>query len=169
MSMYDTFDRTGAVEFDFPAAVVFRAVAEAVPKLKGFKVGDTNPTARHLSVATKASMFSWGEKVTVSVSEVAAQRAAMRIASGAKTIMGSATTHGKNRKNVEQIIRATSDLLDENGAAWTKELGIALPAASQPEPQSIEERLRQLTTLQEQGLINQEEFETRKQAILSEL
>src|SRR5918994_1032412 len=63
MSMFDTFDRTGTVEFPFAPPVVFRAVEVAVPKLKGMKVAESNAVAGHLYIKTGASAFSWGEKV----------------------------------------------------------------------------------------------------------
>jgi hypothetical protein len=33
----DTFARTGAVQFDFPPDVVFRALTEALPQANGFE------------------------------------------------------------------------------------------------------------------------------------
>ena len=169
MSMFDTFDRTGAVEVNFPAAVVFRAASEAGPRLKASSLPMSIPPRATSACQTKASAFSWGEKVTVSISELAPRRATLRIASAGKTIMGSATTHGKNRKNVEQIIRAISDLLDEHGAKWTDELGIPLTEAAAAAPQTIGERLRRLDSLREQGLISPTDNDAKKQAILSEI
>jgi hypothetical protein len=162
-----------AVEFDFPAEVVFRAAAEGIPTLSGFEVESANPIARprRLGVATKASLRSWGEKVTVLVTEVTPTSASMSIESAAKTVLGASTRSSatKNSANIKQIIRATSDQLDRNGAEWANELGEAPPDARDPESQSIEERLRRLDALREEGLINEEDFEARKQAILSEL
>lgn len=68
----------------------------------------------------------------------------------------------------EQIGRTTSDRLDQNGITTTNELGVP-SGTSEPESPSIEQRLRRLDSLHEQGLINQDDFEARKQAILSEL
>ncbi len=160
---------TDTVQFDFPAAVVFQAAAEGIPTLEGFELRGTSPTARprQLSATTEASWRSLGggEKVAVSVSEVDPWKASMSVESAGKL----ATAATKNRANVEQIIRATSDQLHQNGAEWTNGLGVAPRAASQPESQSIEERLGRLNDLHERGLINEEDFEARKREILSEL
>jgi hypothetical protein len=163
-----------SVEFDFPAEVVFRAAAEGIPTLDGFEVKDANRIARprRLSVKTKRSLKSWGEKFTVSVIEVTPRSASMLIESAQKTVVGTYSKSmltSKGGEHIGQIIRATSDQLDQYGVAWTNELGVPPLDASEPESPSIEERLRRLEALHEQGLINQDDFEARKQAILSEL
>src|ERR1700722_17347803 len=81
----DTFARTGGVQFDFPPDVVFRALSEGLQGIKGVKALDSNTTARHVSVATAVSAWSWGERVTVSVTEAAPGKSAMNIASATKT------------------------------------------------------------------------------------
>jgi hypothetical protein len=115
MTMFDTFDRTAAVEFPFPAAVVLRAVDQAVRTIPGMHVQDSNELARHIYLKTDLSAFSWGEKVTVSVHEAEQGRSRLQIASAAKTIAASATTHGRNRENVERIIGGTTKVLQEHG------------------------------------------------------
>lgn len=171
MSMFDTFDRTGAVEFPFPPPVVFRAVEAAIPKLKGMKIAESNPVAGHLFVKTGVSAMSWGERVQVSVLEAGAGHSHMQIASGGKTLLGSATTHGKNRKNVQNIISATSKELEAHGAEWTSKLAPTAHGKSgvEAEGPSIETRLTQLSELRAKALISDEDFESRKAAILSEL
>jgi hypothetical protein len=174
--MFDTFDRTGAVEFAFARPVVFRALEVAVPKLKGMKVAESNAVAGHLFITTGASAFSWGEKVQVSVLDAGPERSRMQIASAGKTIAGSATAHGKNRKNVQNIISATSNELGAHGEEWTRELapptapdGLTEATSAQPGKPTIEARLTQLTELHAKGLISDEEFESRRAAILNEL
>jgi hypothetical protein len=173
--MFDTFDRTGTVEFPFASPVVFRAVEVAVPKLKGMKVAESNALAGHLYIKTGASAFSWGEKVQVSVLDAGPGRSRMQIASAGKTLAGSATTHGKNRKNVQSIISAASKELEAHGQEWARELAPAATDAggdansSGSDKPNLETRLTQLTDLHAKGLISDEDFESRKAAILNEL
>lgn len=163
MATFDTFDRTGTVEFPFPAPVVFRALEEAVGGLKGMEIQDSNRLAGHISLKTGASAFSWGEKVTVSVLESGPARSRVQIASAAKTIAGSATTHGRNRKNVEHIIRATASVLEQHGELWAKDLGVA---PSQGPPQSTADEIRKLADLHQAGVLTADEFAAQKQKLL---
>lgn len=169
MAMFDTFDRTGAVEFPFSSEVVFRAATEAVRRLRGMDIVEENKLAKHLSIRTSMSAFSWGEKVSLSVQDAAPGKSRMAIQSGAKTILGSATTHGRNRKNVEAIISTTSDILERSGQDWTSELAPIAPPAGGGEGSTIQERLTKLTDLRERGLITDHDFEERKKSILDEI
>jgi hypothetical protein len=174
MPTFDTFDRTGAVEFPFPTVVVFRALETAVPTLKGMKIAESNQIAGHLFIKTGASAWSWGEKVQLSVLDAGPGRSRLQIASGGKTIMGSATTHSKNRKNVQNIISATSKELELHGDEWTRELAPTPPPPPPPPPPTlgqsdIETRLAHLKDLHTKGLISDEDFESRKISILDDL
>jgi hypothetical protein len=122
------------------------------------------------------SAFSWGEKVQVSVLEAGAGHSRMQIASGGKTILGSATTHGKNRKNVQDIISGTSRELELHGEEWTRELpptpdvrsGVTNNSLKPGQP-DMEARLARLKDLHTKELISDEDFESQKRAILNEL
>jgi hypothetical protein len=158
MSIFDTFDRTGSVELPFRTDVVFRALEEAVGNLEGMRIADANAIAGHLFVKTSASAFSWGEKVSISVFEAGPTRSRVQVDSAAKTILGSATTHGKNRKNIEKIIAAASRILEQHGGDSSLD-----PAAN------VEERLRRLSDLQSKGLVTDEEYAERRAEILKEV
>jgi Short C-terminal domain len=89
-------------------------------------------------------------------------------------MIGSASSHSKNRKNVEVLIRATTNVLERSGAKWTAELGITRSRAPTLAPQSLapassQSRLEQLKTLGElrdSGVLTPEEFETEKAQIM---
>jgi hypothetical protein len=160
MSMFDTFDRTGSVEFPFPTDIVFRAVETAVGNLPGMEVDEASPLAGHLSVKTSMSAFSWGEKVAISVLEAGPSRSRVQIGSAAKTIFGSGTTHGKNRKNVQRIIAATSEVLEQHRNESSAEPGSGA---------DVEERLRRLADLRARGVVSDTEYAERRAQILSEI
>ncbi len=167
MSMFDTFDRTGGVEYPYPLRVVFRAAESAVNGLSGMRVESSEPLAGYLNIKTGISALSWGEKVTVSIFETAPWRTRLEVASAAKTIFGSATTHGKNRKNIQKIIAATATALEIHGDQWAAEMGIppAQTQAGQAVP-SVADELRKLGELRDQGLLTEEEFSSQKLRLL---
>lgn len=167
MSMFDTFDRTGAVEFPFARDVVMRSVERAGGECKGMKVGEVDKLAGHVTISTGASAFSWGERVTVSVLEVDPRRSRVQIGSATKTIMGSATAHGKNRRNVQALITKTSQLLEANGSAWATEMGLDGPVPHHGiAPSSDADEIKKLAELRDSGVLTEEEFQAKKQQVL---
>ena len=88
--LFDTFDRTGNAEFSFHKQVVFRALCMAVEELDGMTIDSRDDLASRLDVKTGMSLFSWGERVTISVTGSGENSAVVSIQSGAKTILGSA-------------------------------------------------------------------------------
>lgn len=152
--------------------MVFKALTEALSSgLKGFKDPDVNSLARHVTVSTSVSAWSWGERVTISVTDAGPGKSAMSISSATKTMVGSATSHSKNRKNVEALIRATTDALTrlvDTAPAPTP----APPPPPPPDganPVSSQSRLQELKTLGElrdSGVLTQVEFEAEKARIM---
>ena len=174
MAMFTTFDRSGGAEFPFSRDVVFRAVSEAVGGISGIQVEHSDPLAGRLSIKTGMSAFSWGERVTVTVAANGGRAAQVQIGSAPKTVFGSATTHSKNQKNVEQILRATSDVLQRFGAVWEAEGNSTAienreVTSTPPEGSTVESRLRKLTLLRTEGLITDQDFERRKAEILKDV
>jgi len=164
--MFDTFDRTGTAEFPFAKPVVFRALCEAVPSIAGMKVERKDELASRLDVSVGMSAFSWGEKVSIGVTSTGPNASTVGVASGAKTILGSATVHGKNRKNVAQIIAKTSDILQAKGAAWAAELGAPEPSASRATG-ALSDELTKLAGLRDAGVLSAEEFQAAKTRLLA--
>jgi hypothetical protein len=164
--MFDTFDRTGSAEFPFPKQVVFRALCEAVPLVPGVKIEGRDELACRLDLSTGMSAFSWGEKISVSASGSGDQSAVVSVQSAAKTIFGSATVHGKNRRNVRDIIEQTSKILTAKGEGWRRDLG--LDASHKATSGSIVEDLAKLAALRNEGLLDEAEFVAAKARLLSE-
>ena len=122
MTTIDATDRTKVVEFPFPPRVVFRAVAEAISNLPGMTFHEFDRLSGHVYVSTAASAFLGGERVGVSVLDAGSGRSRVQITSGGRTVFGSGTTRGRNRKNVEEIISATSEALGAHGERWAQDL-----------------------------------------------
>jgi len=124
------------------------------------KIATRDELACRLDITTGISAFSWGEKVSVSLSGNGDQAAVVSVRSAAKTVFGSGTTHGKNRKNIREILNRTSALLREHGAKWRGEMGLA------PAPASVADELIKLTQLRDKGALNDVEFEAQKARLL---
>ncbi|MBV9486169.1 MAG: SHOCT domain-containing protein [Frankiaceae bacterium] len=167
MTTFDTFDRTGAVEFPFGTRVVFHAVEQAVSRIPTMQVAEANRMANRITAKVGMSAMSWGEKVAISITEAAPGRSRVSVASAAKSVLGSATTHGKNRRNVDTIISATASLLEQYGAEWSVVTGEPTPQTpGQSAPQSGAEEIEKLAGLHQAGILTDEEFSAKKRQIL---
>lgn len=168
MVVFDTFDRRGAAEFPFPRDVVFRAVEEAIGQVRGMRLESRDPLAGFFTVKTGMSAFSWGENVRVSVTSCGQWAAQVEVASAAKTIAGSATTHGRNQKNVKELISATSAVLQRHGEAWAREAGVPTPGAERElgAVPSVADELAKLAGLRDQGVLSDDEFASQKARLL---
>ena len=164
MTMFDATDRTRTVEFPFTPSVVFRAVAEAITVLPGMTFHEFDQLSGHVYVTTAASAFLGGERVGVSVLDAGSGRSRVQIASGAKTVFGSASTRGRSRKNVEEIISATSNVLGTHGEKWTQQL--VLESGDRAKPADVEARLSRLEDIYANSLITEAEYRQRREAIL---
>ena len=171
MTMFDTFDRTCVAEFQFPRGVVFKAVEQATKETKGMKLSDSMPTAGFVNIKAGVSAMSWGENVKASVISSGPWSAQVSVVSAGKTIMGSATTHGKNQRNVSAPIRTTATVLDRNDEKWVKELGLTTPApqgaAAPAAPLSKADGLKKLAEHRDQGILTEDKFAAEKARILS--
>jgi hypothetical protein len=168
--MFDTFDRSGNAEFPFNKQVVFRAVCAAVKEIRGMDIENENELASRLDIKSGMSAFSWGEKISISVTGNGANSSVVSVQSGAKTIFGSATTHSKNRENVKKIIQGTSEQLAQNGSDWQSELGlkteVPITHSSEQAIQSIADEISKFAALRDQGLLSEEEFSKQKARLL---
>jgi Short C-terminal domain len=168
--LFDTFDRTGNAEFPFPKQVVFRAVCNSVDGISSMTIENRDDLASRLDIKTGMSAFSWGEKVSISVTANGTNSAIVSIQSAAKTIFGSATTHGRNRQNVREIINETSRLLTQYGSQWEEEMGLKpnTPQYSSTEysHRLIADELAKLADLLKQGFLSPEDFSAQKARLL---
>lgn len=172
--MFDTFDRNGNAEFPFPKSVVYRAVCEAVRSIRGMTVERQDDLTSRIEIKTGMSAMSWGEKITISVSNAGQTASVVAIGSGAKTVFGSATAHGKNKKNVSDILSATSEVLQREGQKWMTEWrespegAQTVPAPTGgPATRSVADELIKLAELRDKGILTEEEFAAQKVKILS--
>lgn len=101
--LFDTFDRTGNAEFPFPKLVVFRALCVAIEEIWGMSIENRDDLGSHLDLKAGMSAFSWGERISVSVTANGSNAAIVSVQSGAKSVLGSAVTHGRIARTYERF------------------------------------------------------------------
>lgn len=88
---------------------VYEATIRALSSSKSFKKVEGNKILHRVSAVTKASLFSWGEKITVQLNEIEPNKTEISILSELKTAIGSqgpgtqAFIGKKNKKNIDLI------------------------------------------------------------------
>jgi hypothetical protein len=106
-------DHEGVAEYPYSVEDVFEAVLIGVSTLDGFEIDSSDKISSRIIIKAGISLFSWGENIPVTITKVSFSRTRVTILSTPKTgvLMGGAFDLGKNRKNIEQILEATSSML----------------------------------------------------------
>ena len=106
-------DHNGESEFPFPKNEVFDALCIAIPSISGLKVESADRMIGRILVKGGISLASWGENIPIQLIEISENKTRIQITSTPKTgiMMGGAFDMGKNRKNIEDILNATSAVL----------------------------------------------------------
>jgi uncharacterized protein (DUF1499 family) len=100
--------------FPQPRDRVYQAVVEAIEAMPKVKVREGDPVRGHLDVSKAVSWKSWGERITVDLSEPTPGQTTMRVRSA---IRAQLVDWGVNRQNVEAIIEGTTQRLGAPGGA----------------------------------------------------
>ena len=104
-------DRDGACELPFHKDIIFGAINQAIPTIAGMRVANADAMLGRIVVSAGVSLFSWGESIPVQLYEIEGGRTKIQITSSSKTGIGALIDMGKNRKNIEDILAATSRVL----------------------------------------------------------
>lgn len=106
-------DHNGESEFPFSKNEVFAALCIAIPSISGLKVESADKMIGRVLVKAGVSLASWGENIPIQLIEISENKTRIQITSTPKTgiMMGGAFDMGKNRKNIENILNATSNVL----------------------------------------------------------
>lgn len=108
-------DHEGTYQVDFPLNAVFETAQKQLKTLKGFAVAHVDPILRKIDVKAGMSLFSWGENITVTFKECGPSKTEIAILSAPMTgaILGDAADFGKNRQNIDKIMRVISEGLQQ--------------------------------------------------------
>ena len=150
-------DHHGEVEYPYSQKTVFDALMAASKKIDGLELDSADEVSGRVTLKAGVSLRSWGENIPVQLVSVTPVRTRMQIMSTPKTgvMFGGAMDLGKNRQNIEKIIKAVSDEL----------------AGKEPEIEKVQvnvsDELLKLKNLLDQGILSQEEFDEQKKKVLS--
>src|SRR5215203_2648264 len=156
-------DHEGGAEFPYHREDVLEALAHAIQRLPGMEVDSIDKLSGRVVAKAGMSLMSWGETIPISVAEISPGRTRVSVTSTPKTglLFGGAFDGGKNRRNIEAILSALSDELSAKPPA-----DVRSPA---PDSNDQTSRFIKLRRLFEEGLITEDEFNTRKKEILAEM
>ena len=106
-------DHNGESEFPISKEKVFEAMCLAIPTIKGMKIDNADKLQGRINVKAGVSLWSWGENIPIQLIELSEDKTRVQITSSPKTgiLFGGAMDMGKNRKNIESILSATSRIL----------------------------------------------------------
>lgn len=155
-------DHEGSVEYPFSLKTVFNAVIEAAPKIEGLELDSADELSGHITFKAGVSLASWGENIPIQLVKISSARTQMRVISTPKTgaMFGGAMDLGKNRRNIERIIKAVSDVLATKPAEYDS------PAPTLQNI-SVADELLKLKQLLDEGLLTHDEFNEQKTRLLS--
>lgn len=130
-------DHNGESEFPINKNDVFDAMCKAIPTIKGMKVESADKLQGRILVKAGVSLYSWGENIPIQLLENGENKTKVQITSSPKTgiMFGGAFDMGKNRKNIENILSATSAILQQNinrQTQTTQQTNIYQPMQTQP-------------------------------------
>src|SRR5574344_1455604 len=106
-------DHHGEVEYPFSIKTVFKAIIEAAPNIDGLSLDSADEMSGYLTFKAGISLASWGENIPIQLVKMSEVRTKMQILSTPKTgvMFGGAMDFGKNRQNIDKIIKAVSAVL----------------------------------------------------------
>lgn len=156
-------DYNSEIDVPYTKEQVFVAIESSISRLKGMEISKIDKITGHILVKAGVSLFSWGENIPISLSELSNGYTHICITSTPKTgaLFGGVTDLGKNRKNIEQIIEAISMGL--------KDMTPIEEIKDESNLESIDERLQKLKELLDNGFIDQNEYNDKKKDILATL
>ncbi len=106
-------DHQGESEFPFSKDKVFTAMVKAISTIEGMKIDSADKLQGRIVVKAGISLMSWGENIPIQLSEISKNKTKVKITSSPKTglLFGGAFDFGKNMRNIEKILSATSSIL----------------------------------------------------------
>lgn len=158
--MTQSFD-WGEQVFPVPAVVLWHATKLAIEQ-SGQQNQGVDDFTMLATVKSKVSWTSWGETTNMQVTTRGPDESILRVESSS----GSITS--KTEQHVILFLSLVRDLLVQNSEVWKKEFAVNTPHAKN-DGQSVEDRLLKLKQLLDKGLIDKDEYESKRQGILDDL
>jgi hypothetical protein len=138
---------------------VFRAAKDALGNRSEFKVESADEVTRMIQLKAGISLMSWGENITATIS-LNPGGSAISVLSTPKTgvLGGGMLDGGKNRRNINSVLSAISSELPKY-----KKFVASAPTDANSD---TDLQLRKMKSLLDDGIISQDEFDTKKKQLL---
>lgn len=101
---------TGEVEFAHPQPEVFQAAEQAIAQIPHMKVEAADGTTGRITVSSSASMWSWGEHLTLAIDADGDDMTTVHVTADPK-LFTNVTAASKDREDVQQVIDSMTQLL----------------------------------------------------------
>ena len=156
--------KQGEAEFPFSRDVVFDAVCQAVAGISHMRIDTSDKAAGHILVRTSINLLNFGERIPIQVSALEDHKTKVQITSTPKggIWVAGPIDFGRNRKNIDKILAATSSILLSRKPEQT------IPEVKQADgiTTSVADELKKLKSLLDEGILTQEEFAAQKAKLL---
>jgi len=158
-------DKKGEAEFPFTRDIVFDALCQAVAGFDNMNIGTTDKLSGRIEVKTSMNLLSFGERIPIQLSSLDDNKTKVQVTSSPKGgfWINGPIDFGRNRKNIDKILTATSSILSTRKTAFQK-----------PEKEddnvitdSIADELKKLKNLMDEGILTKEEFIVQKAKLLN--
>lgn len=135
----------------------YAALKAAIQKLR-YTIATADDTAHTLTVTTRVGAFSWGERITATVSAGEDGGSVVELCSEPK-LKTNVMDMGRGKRELSMIADA---LLAELNGEEEQSAPAAQPAAAK----SVADEIRALAQLRDEGILTEEEFTAKKQQLL---
>ncbi len=154
-------DHNGECEFPFRKETVFDAICNVIPNISGMTLNSSDKLTNRIIVKAGVSIWSWGENIPIQLSSITETKTKVQITSSPKTgiMFGGAYDMGKNRKNIEKILSATSEYLSKLDPE-------PQPTEASNGEKSVADEIKKLKQLLDDGILTEEEFCQQKSKLL---
>jgi hypothetical protein len=103
----------GQAEFPYPQPQVFQAAEQAIDNIERMKVVEADGTSGRITVSAEASLWSWGEKLTLAINAEGASTTLVHVTANPK-LFTDVTAAPKDREDVQEILEGITHILDNS-------------------------------------------------------
>jgi len=157
------FDSTREITVPFSLEDTFDALRKAIPKISNFKIDRIDEITKTVHIKARVNAISLYDNMSVSLSQMQNGGTGISILSvpnAANTMMsGGIGTSGQNRRYIDKITQTLSSELKNYQQ-------VVLGQQTAPPSVNIEEEIRKIKRLLDDGIITQGEFDAKKKQLL---
>lgn len=158
-------NKQGEADYPFSKDIVFEAVCQAIASIGHMRIDTTNEAIGQIVVRTNVNLLNFGERIPIQISEVDESKTKVQVTSSPKggIWLAGPFDFGRNKKNIDLILSATSSILSSRKPALQK-----VEARNDDViTDSVADELKKLKNLMDEGILTKEEFNEQKAKLLN--